>query len=114
MVDPKVLHKGLEFRSEKQKSSQGNVFYVKVEKEGGQEAVLKIVSIALIYFLLYSTHKKSFDPTFLKDVFLKTLPPTISKVSRPAFTRYAGFPKIYSTKDGMDTSELLVEVNNSH
>ncbi len=31
--DPDILHKDLIFRSDKQRSSQGNVFYIKVEND---------------------------------------------------------------------------------
>ena len=45
MVEQKVLHTGLEFRSDKQKSSQGNVFYVKVNDSNGEEAVQLVTDL---------------------------------------------------------------------
>lgn len=48
MDEPKLLHKNITINSNKQKSAQGQVFYVKIQEEKGEEAkqlesILKIV-----------------------------------------------------------------------
>jgi hypothetical protein len=90
------LHKNIIINSEKQKSAQGSVFYVKMADDDQKEVVLKIYKNEDIksYFKEIAVFRKLME--------IKTNPDLMQE-------GYVGFPEMISNLEGNQSAEILME-----
>jgi len=95
--DANYLHKNIIINSEKQKSAQGSVFYVKIANDNTREVVLKIYK---------NEDKKSYQKEI--TVF-KKLAELKQNREVDHDLEMVGFPELISSIDGKNSAEILME-----
>ena len=90
------LHDNIIINSDKQKSAQGSVFYVKQGNDSTKELVLKI-------------YKNNDMKSYFKEIAVFRKLEEKQKQLAAEREEMPGFPKILSTKESSSSAELLME-----